>query len=118
MKVTDAESTLAYIDREHACNQGSIVQLANGELLLGFNQERTRIHSDSGQSCLIRSSDGGRTWDPDTMTVVYPYTEFDGNWDCAFAQTADGTIIMHTRLCSFMAPTALRRSDEQALQGG
>lgn len=118
MRMIQAESTLAYKDPDHACNQGSLIQLANGELLLGFNQERSRLHADSGQSCLIRSTDGGRSWDPATKKVVWPYTDYDGNWDCAFAQTSDGTIIMHTRLCSFMAPTALRRGDEQALQGG
>ena len=37
-----AESTLAYKDPDHACNQGSLIQLANGDLLLGFNQERSR----------------------------------------------------------------------------
>ena len=105
--ITEVEHVLAYLDPDHACNQGSIIRLNNGELLLGYNQERGRVHSDSGQSCLVRSSDGGRTWDADTRTVVWPWTDFGGNWDCAFAQISDGTILMHTRVRSFIAPSGL-----------
>ncbi len=117
MPSVTVETTLAYKDLDQACNQGSIIRLRNGELLLGFNQERGRFHADSGQSCVIRSADGGRSWDAESMQVVYPFTPHNGNWDCALAQLADDTIILHTRLCSFMAPTALRRHDEQALYG-
>ena len=115
MKTVEAEVAVAYKDPDHCCNQGSLVRLNNGELLLGFNQERGQAHADSGQSCVIRSFDGGRTWDQTTMAIVEPYTDYEGNWDCAFAQIGDGTIIMHTRICSFIAPTALNRKDEQAL---
>ena len=113
----DPEHVLAWKDPEHACNQGSLVRLANGELLLGYNQERGRRHADSGQSCLIRSSDGGRSWDASTQVVVWPWTEHTGNWDCAFAQVSDGTILMHTRVCSFMAPSALRGGADQVIGG-
>ncbi len=56
----DMQHVLAYHDPDHACNQGSLIKLANGELLLGYNQERGRVHADSGQSCLIKSTDGGQ----------------------------------------------------------
>jgi len=112
---TDVEHVLAYQDPEHACNQGSIIKLSNGELLLGFNQERGLIHSDSGQSCFVRSSDGGRSWDASTFQVVWPWTEYGGNWDCAFTQTSDGAILMHTRVCSFIAPSALKDGADQTL---
>lgn len=117
MAKIDVETTLAYKDTNRACNQGSIIHLHDGELLLGFNQERGRFHADSGQSCVIRSSDHGRSWAMDGMKVVYPFSPHEGNWDCALASLSDGTVIMHTRLCSFMAPTALRRHDEQAMYG-
>ena len=68
--IKDVEHILAWHDPEHACNQGSLVRLQNGELLLGYNQERGKRHADSGQSCLIRSRDGGRTWDPETNRWV------------------------------------------------
>ena len=109
----DVEHVHALQDPLHATNQGSIVSLANGELLLGYNQERGLAHADSGQSCVIRSRDGGRTWDAATRVVVWPWSEHVGNWDCAFAQINDGTILMHTRVCSFMAPTALLNGADQ-----
>lgn len=91
------------------------MRLANGELLLGYNEERGRSHSDSGQSCFVRSKDGGRTWDPASRTVVWPFTEYGGNWDCAFAQISSGDILMHTRTCSFIAPKGLKEIAEQII---
>ena len=117
MATIEVETTLAYKDMDQACNQGSIIHLSNGALLLGFNQERGRLHADSGQSCTIRSDDNGASWNVDSMNVVFPFSKHEGNWDCALAQLSDDTVIMHTRLCSFMAPTALRRIDEQSLYG-
>jgi hypothetical protein len=113
----DVEHVLAYRDPEHACNQGSLIRLANGELLLGYNEERGKRHQDSGQSCLIRSRDGGRTWDPATRVVVWPWSDQQGNWDCAFAELSDGEILMHTRVCSFLAATALRGAADQVVGG-
>jgi hypothetical protein len=113
--IRDIEHVLAYRDPNHACNQGSIIRLANGELLLGYNEERGRSHSDSGQSCFVRSKDGGRTWDPASRMVVWPYTEYGGNWDCAFAQVSNGDILMHTRTCSFIAPKGLKEIAEQVI---
>jgi hypothetical protein len=89
LKMKDVEHVFVYKDPDlaHACNQVSLVALQDGELLMGFNEERYPIHADSGQSCLIKSSDGGRSWDPSTKRVIWPYTELTGNWDCAFAQS-------------------------------
>ena len=115
--ITNVEHVLAHYDPVHACNQGSIIRLDNGELLLGYNQERGRVHSDSGQSCLIRSSDDGKSWDPDTNLVVWPFTEYQGNWDCAFAQLGDGTVLMHSRVCSFLAPSSLKGGADQIIGG-
>ena len=61
MRRVDAEVVDAYIDPDRCCNQGSIVKLQNGELLLGYNEERGQTHADTGRSCLIKSSDGGRS---------------------------------------------------------
>ncbi len=118
MDVRDVESVVVYKDAGQACNQGSIIQLADGDMLMAFNQERGRVHSDSGQSCLIRSTDGGRSWDQAGMQVIWPFTDHGGNWDCALSQRADGTLLMHTRVCSFIAPTALHRIDLQGLGSG
>jgi hypothetical protein len=113
--IRDIEHVLAYRDPEHACNQGSILRLADGRLLLGYNEERGKVHSDSGQSCFVLSSDGGRTWDPASRTVVWPWTDYGGNWDCAFAQVSNGDILMHTRVCNFLAPAGLKDIAEQII---
>jgi hypothetical protein len=89
--------------------------LQNGTVFLGFNEERYPVHADSGQSCQITSSDGGKTWDPATKKVIWPYTDIEGNWDCAFAQISDGTILMHSRECAFIAPTGIDRVSDQEL---
>ncbi len=101
----------------HAVNQTSMITLQNGEILMGYNEERYPVHADSGQSCFIKSKDGGKTWNPATRKVIWPYTDFEGNWDCAFAQIADGTILMHTRVCSFIAPWGIKSEGEQSLGG-
>ena len=82
MRRMDAEVVDAYIDPDRCCNQGSIVKLHNGELLLGYNEERAKMHADTGRSCgLVRSFDGGKSWDPSTRVVVEDYTDHTGNWD-------------------------------------
>jgi hypothetical protein len=114
------EQVFVYKDPElaHAANQSSVITLQNGEVLMGFNEERYPYHSDSGQSCFIKSRDGGKTWDPATKKVVWPYTDFGGNWDCAFAQISDGTILMHTRVCNFIAPWGIKSEGDQTLGSG
>ena len=72
------EQVFVYKDPElaHAANQSSVIALQNGEVLMGFNEERHPRHSDSGQSCFIKSRDGGKTWDPATKKVILAYREF------------------------------------------
>ncbi len=113
----DAEHVFVYKDPElaHACNQVSLVTLQNGEVFMGFNEERYPVHADSGQSCFIKSKDGGRSWDLSTKQVIWPYTEFKGNWDCAFNQISNGTILMHTRVCDFIAPRGINSEGDQML---
>ncbi len=113
----DVEHVLVYKDPElkHACNQTSIITLQNGTVFLGFNEERYPVHADSGQSCQITSTDGGKTWDPATKKVIWPYTDIVGNWDCAFAQISNGTILMHSRVCAFIAPMGISRESDQEL---
>ena len=117
VNIRNIEHVKVYKDPElaHACNQVSIVLLQNGELFLGFNEERYPIHADSGQSCFIKSTDGGRIWNPSEKRVIWPFTENKGNWDCAFAQISDGTILMHTRVCNFIAPRGINYDGDQSL---
>ena len=67
--------------------------LKNGDLLAVFNEERFPFHHDSGQTLMARSKDGGKTWGE--PTVVLPWSETDGNWDCGICELADGTLIVN-----------------------
>ena len=40
MDIREVESAVVYKDEHQACNQGSIIQLADGDMLMAFNQER------------------------------------------------------------------------------
>jgi hypothetical protein len=95
------ERALVYIADDHACNQAIVTALHNGEVIAIFNEERGMIHTDNGYSSIIRSSDGGRTWDPATRKIVVPPTETEGNWDPGIAQLADGTLIVDYCLTAF-----------------
>jgi len=55
----DIEQIFVYKDPElaHSCNQTSVITLQNGEVIMGFNEERYRIHAESGQSCLVLKLD-------------------------------------------------------------
>ena len=62
VSMKDAEHVFVYKDPDlaHACNQVSLVALQKGEVFMGFNEERYPVHADSGQSCFIKSKDGGK----------------------------------------------------------
>jgi len=72
-----------YKHPSHCVNQTVIKRLQNGDLMAVFNEERFPYHHDSGQTLLIRSRDGGKTWDEKTLKIVLPWTSTMGNWDIA-----------------------------------
>lgn len=75
--------------------------LKNGDILAVFNEERFPFHHDSGQTVMIRSKDGGRTWDPTTRKVVLPMTQTQGNWDCGICELSDGTLLVNLTITGF-----------------
>src|SRR5271157_126970 len=88
-------------ERTRCENQVVIKQLLNGEVVAVFNEERFPFHHDSGQTVLIRSTDGGKSWDPATRQVILPLTETTGNWDCGIAQLADGALLVDLTICGY-----------------
>jgi sialidase-1 len=92
MRVLDRVTVYKALD--HYCNQAIVARLTSGDLVCVFNEERERRHADNGSTSLVRSTDGGRTWDPESRVVVLPATDQTGNWDCAVAQLADGTLLV------------------------
>jgi sialidase-1 len=85
----------------HCVNQIATRVVAGGDIVAVFNEERFPFHHDSGQTLLIRSRDGGVTWDQASMQVVLPWTATTGNWDCGFAELQDGTWLVNLTITGF-----------------
>jgi len=85
----------------HCYNQINLKQLRSGEVVAVYNEERFPYHHDTGQTVLIRSSDGGQTWDAHSRQVVLPFTATLGNWDCAIAELEDSTLLVNLTMCAF-----------------
>ena len=100
-RMLNPERALVYRADDHACNQAIVITLQTGEVIAIFNEERTLDHADNGYTSIIRSKDGGRSWDPATRQVIVPPTETEGNWDPAISQLADGTLMVDFCLTAF-----------------
>jgi len=86
---------------EHCVNQIAMRLLQNGEIAAVFNEERFPYHHDSGQTLIIRSKDGGETWDEKSCKVVLPWSDTEGNWDCGICQLRDGTLLVNMTITGF-----------------
>src|SRR5262249_14743230 len=84
---------------EHCINQIATRVLKNGDLLAVFNEERFPFHHDSGQTLMARSKDGGKTWGE--PSVVLPWSETEGNWDCGSCELSDGTLLVNMTITGF-----------------
>lgn len=85
----------------HCYNQVNMRLLKNGEIIAIYNEERFPYHHDTGQTVIIRSRDGGQSWDPSTRQIVLPYTANMANWDCGIAELDDGTLLISLTMCAF-----------------
>ena len=113
VKIKNVSHVVVYKDPSRACNQVSVTKLRNGEILAAFNEERGMFHADDGWASLIRSKDGGKTWDPTTKTTILGCTESVSNWDPAITQLSDGILIV--ALCQrHHAPLRIAYSDSMA----
>jgi sialidase-1 len=93
--LNEISRTTVYRADDHYCNQAIVIRLQNDDVLAIFNEERGYAHMDNGYTTIIRSTDGGKTWDPSSRSVVLPANEVEGNWDPAIAQLADGTLMVN-----------------------
>ncbi len=84
---------------EHCVNQIAMRTLKNGDILAVFNEERFPFHHDSGQTLMVRSKDGGKTWGK--PSVVLPWSEVEGNWDCGICELDDGTLLVNLTITGF-----------------
>jgi sialidase-1 len=81
----------------HTC----VAELANGDVLVTFCETRAKKHEDFDSVFLVRSTDGGRTFDPATKTSVWPQTRYFGSDIPLIAQLSDGTLLMNHLVTSF-----------------
>jgi hypothetical protein len=84
---------------EHCINQIATRVLRDGALVAVFNEERFPIHHDSGQTLITQSSDGGLTWS--APTIVLPWTDTTGNWDCGICELDDGSWLVNFTITGF-----------------
>jgi hypothetical protein len=87
--------TTVYKAADHFCNQAFVIQSRSGDVICVFNEELGMAHADRGYTSLIRSRDGGQTWDQESHQVVLPATPLTGNWDSAIVQLADETLLIN-----------------------
>jgi hypothetical protein len=101
MKLAGVEHLRVDIDteRKHAYNQVNVRRLGSGDLVAVYNEERFPFHHDSGQTVFIRSHDNGTTWTD--RTVVLPFTETQGNWDCGICELADGSLLVNFTMAAY-----------------
>jgi hypothetical protein len=69
-----------------------VVQVGDGELLVGYREGSDHLATDDGVVMTTRSADGGRTWEQPVEAWAKP------GWDCAggrsITQTPDGDLVM------------------------
>jgi sialidase-1 len=98
-KITDISHHTMVQYKDTCANQTQVRKLKNGDLLAVFNQERYPFHHDTGQTVMTRSKDGGITWSE--PTVVVPWSQTTGSWDCGICELNDGTLIINFNICGF-----------------
>jgi hypothetical protein len=99
VKLENVSDHTVFADPALCVNQVSTRTVANGDIVAVFNQERYPFHHDSGQTLLTRSSDAGVSWSE--PTVVLPWTDKTGNWDCGFCELDDGTWMVNLGICGY-----------------
>lgn len=100
-KITDVSHHTIWHDPAHSNNQIATRLVKSGEIVAVYNEERFPYHHDTGQTILIRSRDGGQTWDTANKQVVLPWTSTTGNWDCGFCETSDGTWLVNLTITAY-----------------
>jgi sialidase-1 len=87
--ITEVSHHTIFKHPAHCVNQIAARVVAGGDIVAVFNEERFPYHHDSGQTLLVRSKDGGKSWSE--PTIVLPWTATTGNWDCGFADESVST---------------------------
>ena len=91
--IRSTHSAMVYCDPDRFVGQVGAVQTRDGEVLVVYNEARGRAHLDFDSLALIRSRDGGRSWDAESRTVIWPCTEHFGSDTPSIAELSDGALL-------------------------
>ena len=78
LRVKNAQHYPIIADEEHVYSESSVIQLANGELLVTSPDNRGLAHTDAGSIVLSRSGDGGQSWQNMPRQYVFNAGKSDG----------------------------------------
>ena len=95
VKTRNARKVVIYTDPTRYNAHIGATQLTDGEVVVVFNQTRGMRHEDFDSVMLVRSTDNGSTWDPETKTTVWPCTHHFGSDTPSIAQLSDGTLLVN-----------------------
>ena len=102
MKIKNVEHVDIWMDPARYTPQAGVTELSNGEIIVVFNEARGREHLDFDNVCMIRSKDGGSTWDPSTKSYVWKCTHHFGADIPSVAEISNGDILVDYKTTKFI----------------
>ena len=87
-------SRVCYDPNRFVCQVGAAV-LKNGDLAVIYNETRKREHIDFDSIAMIRSHDGGLTWDQSSKQIVWPCTYHFGSDTPSLTQLSNGRLLVN-----------------------
>ena len=102
VRIRDAHQVTVYKDLSRYTCQVGATQLSNGDVVVVYNEARGMEHLDFDSIMLVRSRDGGESWDPATRTVVWPCTHHFGSDTPSIVQLSDGTLMVNFVMTAFV----------------
>ena len=84
--------------------EANVAKLENGELVVVYQAGVVNLSHDVGDICLLRSRDGGQSWDAEEKLTVFPSGRDHGHNLSGITQLSDGTIICNTAGYQFLSP--------------
>ena len=102
VRIKNARQVTIYQDPTRYTCQVGLTQLANGDVVVVFNETRGLEHIDFDSILLVRSTDNGETWDPSTKTSVWPCILHFGSDTPSIAQLSDGSLLVNFLKTSFV----------------
>ena len=101
-RMSNARTVTIYKDPDNYAGQVGVAQLANGDVVVVFNEMRGRQHLDFDAVALIRSVDNGQTWGTSTKTMVWDYTHHFGSDMPSIALLSDGRLLVSWVMTGFV----------------